>query len=292
MILITGATGHFGKATINFLLEKGVSANEIVALVRDAKSADDFKKEGIGIAIGDYDNYRSLVSAFKGIEKLLFISGNDIQNRDSQHQNIVNAAKETRIKHIVYTSFQSKNETETSPLWLVSKSHLQTEKWLKESGIDYTILKNNLYMDLIPAFVGDQVLDTGIIYLPAGNGKVGAVLRSELAEATANILTTPNHEQQTYDFTNTETFSYQEVAQLISDITGKTIKYVSPEASEYAHTLAQYGVPENVIGLFSSFAIAQSKGELDVVSSTLETLLGRKPTSIYTFLNQVYNLKH
>lgn len=288
MILVTGATGHFGKSTIDFLLQKGISSTNIVALVRDEEKAADLKSQGVVLRIGDYDNYTSLVNAFKGVEKLLFVSGSDIFKRGAQHQNVVTAAKEAGVQHIVYTSFQGKNETESSPLWLVAQSHLQTEVWLKESGMDYTILKNTLYMDFVPAFLGEKVLETGVIYLPAGEGKVGAVLRSEMAEATANILTGTAHEGKTYRFTNNEAFSYQEVAQYLSAITDKTINYIAPTAAEYAHTLTEHGVPADFIGLFSSFAVAQANGELDMVGTDLEQLLGRKPTSVKTFLHQVY----
>ncbi|MCH7409868.1 SDR family oxidoreductase [Belliella sp. DSM 111904] len=288
MILVTGANGHFGNATINFLLEKGVQGNQVSALVRKEESAVEFRNRGVNAVIGDYDNYDSLLNAFKGVDKLLFVSGSDLLNRLSQHQNVINAAKEAGVKHIVYTSISAKNETETSPLWLVVKSHLQTEKWLKESGIDFTILKNNLYMDLIPAFVGEKVLETALIYLPTEDGKVGAVLRSELAEATAKVLIGVDHEGKVYDFSNTEAFSYQEVAKVISDITGKSISYVSPSAEEYAQTLSKYGVPQDFIGLFSSFAVAQAKGELDTTNDNLEKILNRKPTSIKEFLRQVY----
>lgn len=289
MIAVTGATGQFGKSVIDFLLEKGISSTKIIALVRDESKATDLKDKGVELRIGDYDNYASLVNAFKGVEKLLFVSGSDIVKRGTQHQNVVTAAKEAGVQHIVYTSFQGKNETESSPLWLVAQSHLQTEGWLKESGMDHTILKNTLYMDFIPTFIGENVLETGLIYLPAGNGKVGAVLRSEMAEASANILTSSDHVGKTYRFTNHEAISYQEVAQYLSDITGKEINYTSPSAEEYAHTLTGYGVPGDIVGLFSSFAIAQANGELETVGSDLEQLLGRKPTSVKTFLHQVYS---
>lgn len=289
MILVTGATGHFGKSTIDFLLEKGISSTNIVALVRDEEKAADIKSKGVALRIGDYDNYNSLLNAFTGVEKLLFVSGSAILNREAQHQNVVKAAKEAGVKHIVYTSFLGKNETESSPLWLVAQSHLQTEAWLKESGMDYTILKNTLYMDFVPAFLGEKVLETGVIYLPAGTGKVGAVLRSEMAEATATILASSNQAGKTYRFTNSEAFSYQEVAQQLSEITGQTINYLSPTADEYAQTLTALGVPADFIGLFSSFAVAQAKGELELVGSDLEQLLGRKPTSVKTFLTQVYS---
>ncbi|MBA4319683.1 MAG: NAD(P)-dependent oxidoreductase [Flavobacterium sp.] len=289
MILVTGATGHFGKSTIDFLLKKGISSTNIVALVRDEEKADDLKNKEVVVRIGDYDNYNSLVNAFIGVEKLLLVSGSDIIKRGTQHQNVVTAAKEAGVQHIVYTSFQVKNETESSPLWLVTQSHLQTEALLKESGINYTILKNTLYMDFVPAFLGEKVLETGVIYFPAGNGKVGAVLRSEMAEATANILTGSNHIGKTYRFTNHEAFSYQEVAQHLSETTGKIINYISPTADEYAHTLTEHGMPEDFIGFFSSFAVAQAKGELEIVDSDLEQILGRKPTSVKTFLNQIYS---
>jgi NAD(P)H dehydrogenase (quinone) len=223
------------------------------------------------------------------VETLLFVSGSDILNRESQHRNVVIAAKEAGVRHVVYTSFQGNNETDTSPLWMVAKSHLQTEAWLKESGMDHTILKNTLYMDFVPAFIGDQVLETGVIYLPAGQGNVGAVLRSEMAEATAHVLASSDHAGKTYRFTHQEAFSYQDVAQHLSDITGKTIQYISPTADEYAHTLTELGVPAAYIGLFSSFAVAQANGELDTVGSDLERLLGRKPTDVKTFLAQVYS---
>jgi NAD(P)H dehydrogenase (quinone) len=289
MILVTGATGHFGNATINFLLEKGLKASQILALVRDEQSADDLKKRGISIVIGNYDNYASLVSAFKGVEKLLFVSGSDIMKRLSQHENIINAAKEAGVKHIVYTSFQRKDETETSPLWIVAESHIQTEKWLKASAINYTILKNNLYMDFLPGFIGEKVLETGTIYVPAESGKVSAVLRSEMAEAAASILATPGHTGKEYDFTNTEAISYQEIAQVISDASGKMITYISPSIEDYGTTLTKHGVPAEVIGIFSSFATAQAKGELDIVSTDLEELLGRKPLSVKNFLTGLYS---
>lgn len=288
MILVTGATGHFGKLAINFLLEKGVHPNQVLALVRNESSAGDFKEKGVGVVIGDYDNYSTLLSAFQGVEKLLFVSGNDIMNRITQHQNVIRAAKEAGVKHIVYTSFQRRDETEASPLWIVAESHIKTENWLKESGVAYTILKNNLYMDFLPGFIGEQVLETGLVYVPAESGKVSAVLRSEMAEAAAVILATDGHAGKEYNFTNTEAVSYHEMAQIISEVSGKTVNYISPTVDEYEKTLSGYGVPAHVIGIFSSFAVAQAKGELDVVSTDLEALLGRKPLSVRNFLSSLY----
>lgn len=288
MILVTGATGHFGKATLQALLAKGIPAQHITALVRNETAATELTAQGLNTAVADYDDYASLVTAFRGIEKLLFISGSDVLKRLSQHENVINAAIDAGVKHIVYTSFQRKDETEASPLWIVAQSHIQTERWLEQSGIAYTILKNNLYMDFLPGFIEENVLESGVLYVPAGQGKVGAVLRSEMAEAAAVILTTANHEGKVYDFTNTKALSYEEIAITIAAVSGKKINYVSPSEVDYKTVLSHHGVPEEAIGIFASFAIAQAKGELDAESQDLVKLLGRPPLPITDFLKQVY----
>ncbi len=288
MILVTGATGHFGSTSIHFLLQNGIPANRIRAFVRSGHDAENLAQLGIDIAHGDYDDYASMLSALNGVEKLLFVSGSDLVKRLSQHENIVQAAKAAGVKHVVYTSFQRKNESETSPLWLVAQSHIQTEKWLKESGLGVTILKNNLYMDFLPGFIGESVLDSGMIYLPAESGKVGAVLRAEMAEAAAIILTTSGHEGKEYHFTNNEAVSYAEIAQIITTVSAKTIGYTSPTAEVYEQTLLGYGLPPEAVGIFSSFAVAQAQGELDGVSTDLERLLGRKPVAVREFISRVY----
>src|SRR3989304_2606178 len=109
MILVTGATGGLGKAAIEFLLKK-VSADDISALVRNKSKAGDIESKGVQIRYGDYNDYPSLVKAFTGINKLFFISGSDIAGRKAQHLNIIRAAKETGVKHVMYTSFQRKTE--------------------------------------------------------------------------------------------------------------------------------------------------------------------------------------
>lgn len=93
-ILITGATGHFGRDAINHLLKQNFPAKNISALVRDASKAGDLQEKGIDVRTGDYEDYNSLVKAFEGVDKLLFISGSDVIKRVQQHQNVVKAAVE------------------------------------------------------------------------------------------------------------------------------------------------------------------------------------------------------
>lgn len=287
MILVTGATGHFGKATIDHLLNKGVLANTIVALVRDENKAQDLKAKGVQVKIGDYNDYQTLINAFKGIEKLLLVSSSDLEHRTQQQLNAIMAAKEAGVKHIYYTSFERKNETATSPIAGVALSHVDTENALKESGLAYTIFKNNLYMEVFLFFFGDKVLEQGI-YFPAGNTKAGYVLRDDMAEAMANVLVTKGHENKTYSISNANNVSIGDVAETMSKLAGKSVNYFSPSNEEYVSTLTQAGVPTPYIQMFSGFAEAIKQGEFETSQSDLETLLGRKPTSLKTFLQQAY----
>ncbi|WP_337043749.1 SDR family oxidoreductase [Emticicia sp. 17c] len=287
MILITGATGHLGTATIDFLLQKGTPASNIAALVRDEAKAGDLKAKGVSIVTGDYDNYASLTAAFKGIDKLFFVSGNDIAKRSQQHEKVVNAAKEAGVKHILYTSFVRKNETETSPIAQLAKSHIDTEKYLKASGLPYTILRNNIYAEYIPVFIGQQVLETGI-FLPAGDTQVAFTLRSDMAEAFANILTSEGHENQDYLISNTSSVSFHDIAAIISEASGKEVGYVSPSTEAFVDTLTKAGVPAEVIGISVGFAGAFKEGEFASTDTDLEKLLGRKPTSVRQYLTKLF----
>lgn len=288
MILITGANGNFGKATIDFLLEKGTPATDISALVRDDSKAEDLKAKGVHIKIGDYDNYASLVSAFTGVDQLLLISGSDVSNRDQQHENAVKAAKEAGVKHILYTSFERKNETENSPINFIATSHIYTENLIKSSGMTYTIFRNNLYMDILPMFFGENVTETGI-YLPAGETKAAFTLRSDMAEAAANVLRTEGHHNKEYEFSNTENVSLPEVAELLGEVVDKNISYVSPSKEVFVDTLSKAGVPMEYVGMFAGIAEAVKQGEFETAETDLEKLLGRTPTSVKTFLTNVYS---
>lgn len=288
MILITGATGNYGGATIKHLLNKGVAANDIVALVRDENKAQDLKDLGVELRVGDYDNVESMEAAFKGIDQLLFISASDVEKRLPQHENVMQAAKEAGVGHIVYTSFERQNNTASSPIAFVAEAHLRTEELLKESGISHTILRNNLYMDFVPVFIGEQALEQKNIYLPAEEGKAGFVLRDEMAEATAQILINAPKETEILEFSNEENYSYQDVANAITKVTGKEIAYTSPSVEDYTSTLLGLNVPEGYVHMFAGFAKAQADGELAVSSTTINDLLGRKATTLEEFVRTVY----
>lgn len=290
MILVTGATGNLGGSVIDSLLKKGYPSTNIVALVRNEEKAEDLLNKGVGLRTGDYDNYDLLVTAFAGVEKLLLVSGTDVVNRGKQHENVIKAAKEAGVKHILYTSFERKNDTETSPLALLAKSHIDTENLLKEIGLTYTIFRNNFYLDNLPMFFGEQVLETGI-FLPAGDKEGAFALRNDMAEAIANVLTSEGHDNKEYSLSNTENVSIQDLAEDLSEIVGKKINYVSPTQEVYIEALKSANVPEQYIGMFSAFAEGIKQNEFEIITNDLENLLGRKPMTAKAFLKEVYASK-
>ncbi len=290
MILVTGATGKFGSKAIEHLLNNGVDASDIAGMARDAEKAQNLVDKGVELRIGDYTDYDSMVNAFQNVDKLLLISSNDkkIENRTAQHINAIKAAKTAGVKHIVYTSFVRKPDFEDSAIALFQDSHVKTEQFLIDSGIDYTILQNGIYLEMIPIFAGEKVAETGVIMLPAQKGKASWVLREELAEAAAHVLTTESHENKSYPLTNTESTSFDEIARELSGKLGKDIHYQSPPVDEFQSTLKQFGVPELYIGMFTMWAVAQAQGVLDFKDATLESFLGRKPTTTKQFIDQIY----
>ena len=287
-ILVTGVTGHLGRAVLDKLLAK-VPASNVKVLVRDVAKAEAFKPLGVEIAIGTYDDKASLVAAFQDTDKLYFVSGNDVANRAIQHENVVKAATEAKVGHVIYTSFQRRNESETGPLAVIAATHLLAENLLKASGLKYTFLQHALYAEVIPMFVGDRVLETGIIFQPAGDGKTTFALRDDMAEAGVAVLTGEGHENRSYEISGSKALSYADIAAIISAASGKQVTYVSPTVEEFKAELTKAGVPEIYIGLFVGFSGAIKDGEFAEVSGDLEKLIGRKSGSVEAYIKETYS---
>ncbi|MDF0705678.1 SDR family oxidoreductase [Flagellimonas okinawensis] len=291
-ILITGATGGLGGATARFLKDR-INVADIAVLVRDKESdkAKALAELGFDLRIADYDNLDGLKEAFKGIETLYFVSASDIGKRIPQHKNVVEAAKASQVKHILYTSTVRKDESTEAPLFAVVDAHVKTEEWIKESGITYTILRHNLYAEVIPMFLGEkeQLLQSKTIYLPTGDGKTSFVPRKDFAEAEAIILSdTSNYENKILEFNGSEQTSFEDVSKLLSTTLDETIDYVSPEVDEFKKTMASYQLPEDIIGMLTMFSLGIANGEFDQKSDDLEKVLGRKTQSISDFLEGSY----
>ncbi|PKP08264.1 MAG: NAD(P)-dependent oxidoreductase [Bacteroidetes bacterium HGW-Bacteroidetes-4] len=287
--LIAGSTGNLGSATIDFLIKKN-QINNIVALARNEEKAQVLKAKGVEVRLGDYDDYASLLNATKGIDTMLLISSSEVaKSRAEQHINAIKAAKENGVKHIIYTGFLRTHDDPSSPLWFIAKDHVETENYLKESGISYTLFENGYYMDMLMGFVGEKILETKTLFVPAGNGKVNFVLRNEIAEALANVLTTRGHENKVYNIGNEQPVSFAEIAEIISTQSGESIQYVSPEPETYTKTLISYGVPEMWAKMSTAFAVAFAANTMNVPTTDLTKLLGRKPTEVKTYLSTLFS---
>jgi len=292
MILVTGATGNFGSKAIAHLLKKGIVAKDIAALVRSKDNIKSLEEQGVDIRIGNYDDVDSLVKAFAGVDKMLLVSSSDrgaMENRTRHHMNAMKAAQEANVKHLVYTSFVRKEGHENSAIADFQHSHVASEKFLKESGITYTILQNGIYQEMILAFAGEKVAETGIILFPAQDGKASWVLRDELAEAAVNVLLTKGHENKTYNLTNNTSEGFEQIAAYLSEVLRKEVRYHTPDAGTFKVLLEKSGVPEMYIGMFIMWSTAVAEGMMDVEDNVLESLLGRKPTSVKEFIGKVYN---
>lgn len=291
MILVTGATGQFGSKVVSHLLKKGIEPEGISVLVRDADQALVLKEKGIKINIGDYTDFTTLEKAFQDVDKLLLVSSNNrdsFDNRTLHHKNVIEAAKKSNVRHIIYTSFVRKEDYQESAIAEFQNSHLESEKYLKESGIDYTILQNGIYAEMILAFVGNKVVETDTIYFPAEDGKASWVLREELAEAAAHVLITNGHENKSYTLTNNEIIGFNDIAKFIADATGKQITYTTPNIEEFKVVMTKAGVPEMYIDMFIMWGSALAQKTMDAADDTLARFLDRNPTSVSQFITNIY----
>lgn len=286
-ILVTGATGQLGKVVTEELLKRTAAA-DIAVLVRDPEKAAALQAKGVKVLKGDYNDYNSLVAAFQGIDKLYFISGTDVTGRIHQHENVVNAAVAAKVKHVFYTSYQHQEEVGASAVGIIAEAHLATEKYLKASGLAYTILAHALYADVLPMFLGEKVLESGTIFLPAGDGKAPYATRYDMGVAGAILLLGAGHENKTYHLAADTSYTFGDIAQQLSELSGKPVQYIPASTADFTAQLTQAGVPVEGIHTLAGFSEAIAQGEFDFPDTTLEQLLGRKPETLKDFLKTVY----
>ncbi|SDH47922.1 SDR family oxidoreductase [Mucilaginibacter gossypii] len=286
-ILITGATGHLGKATIEFLLRQGVHADQIVAFARDISKATYLTEKGIEVRIGSFDDRDSLDKATQGIETVLLVSGLD-KNRLEQHKNVADLSKKNGVKRIVYTGVAIK-DVDTSLNNPTMEDHFKTEEYISKNNLTYTFLRNSFYADAVKLFAGEHAIDSGI-FLPTGDGKIPFAFRLDLAEATAKVLTQNGHENKTYELTGGAMYSFTDVANILSDLSGKTVTYTDADEKTYPDTLRLYGVPEPAIAILSGFSADVKRGQFAIESNDLERILERKPRDLKSVIKEVYSL--
>ncbi|HIB47753.1 MAG TPA: SDR family oxidoreductase [Flavobacteriaceae bacterium] len=268
---ITGATGQLGQLVVQKLKDKNPDA-KLVALVRNPDKA---KPLGIEAKAFDYEQPEALPKALEDIDRLVFISGSKIGKRETQHKNVINAAKQAQVKQIAYTSLL---HADTSSM-ILAPEHLATEKMLQDSGIPHTILRNGWYTENYTAGL-KQAVEQGAIIGSAGDGKISSATREDYAEAIAETIINDDHTGKTYELAGDQTFTMQDLAAEVSKQTGKNIEFVNLPEAEYAQKLQEIGLPEGMAKAFASLDYSASKNDLHDESGELARLINRPTTSL------------
>lgn len=279
--LVTGASGQLGRRVVELLLEAGTPPASIIATTRAPEKLADFAARGVVVRPASFDDPASLVQAFRGAHRLLLIS-TDIfgEPRRTQHRNAVQAAQEAGVSHVVYTSLT--NPDPGSPITL-APDHWATEQALRASTMNWTFLRNNVYADgqvdtLARAVAFGQLANA------VGAGKIGYVTREDCARAAAVVLASDSYQGQVLDITGPEAISQPELAQIATELSGKPVTYAPLPPETYSQILLGAGLPQPVVDLIVSFDVAGAQGYLDLTTSTVEQLTGRKPTSVRELL--------
>lgn len=280
-ILITGATGMLGTKVVQALLER-VPTEQLAVSVRDPAKAERFKEQGIEIRQADYEDPASLEEAFTGIDRLLLISSQgDDETRIRQHSNVIYAAEQTGVGLLVYTSI-SKAETSSLP---VAEVHRQTEAAIIKSGIPYTFLRNNWYVENeIPVI--KNVLAGGPVLTAAESGRVGWVPRVDYAEAAAAVLASGKHINKTYELSGVPS-SYADMARELTSILGRRVIVRNVDDKTYQEVLIANGTPDVMAEFSLDIQRAIRKGDLDVESADLPYLMGRPAISLKQSLTEI-----
>jgi len=283
MYAVTGSTGNFGTLAIQSFLKQGILASSITALARNEAKTKDLKAKGVNVRIADYNDKASLVSALRGVDRLLIISGSEVGQRAAQHHNIIEAAKSAGIKRIAYTSI-TQASTSKNPL---ASEHKATEEELKASGIDYTILRNNWYLE---NFAGDiaGAKQSGIIAAAVKNGKVGSALRSEYAEAAVRALSGEGHAGKTYELGGLP-WSYEEFAEAVSTVIGRPVRFKTITEAEKKAALLGFGLPNGMAEFYAKLDTSIEDGTLSFHSDDFIKLLGREPSSLVEGIRKIAN---
>lgn len=284
-IVVTGATGHLGNLVIRHLLNKGVPAGDIAVSVRNPEKAAAFAALGIEVRHGDYDDAASLEKAFAGAAKLLLISSSSLDDtlRIRQHATAVEAAKKAGAGHIVYTGLAFAEKLQTG----LENVHLATEHALRTTGIPFTVLRNGFYTDLFANDSLRAIVERGEIVTSAGRGKVNSATRNDLALAAAAVLTGEGHENRVYELASPSPWTFDELAEAVSEVSGKPVKHRSVSAEEAVQDMVRAGVPEGA-AQFQAHVIyrAIAEGQLGYASEDLKNLIGSAITPIKETVRQ------
>jgi uncharacterized protein YbjT (DUF2867 family) len=269
-IAVTGASGNLGGRVARELAVRGVQQRLIV---RDATRAP--KLPGTETAVASYEDTEAMAKALTGASVLFLVSGHENPERISVHRSAIEGARLAGVERIVYTSFMGAAPNAT---FTYARDHSATEEAVRSAGINLTSMRNALYADVAPWFVGDD----GVIRAPAGHGRVAWVARADVARLAAVLLTEVGHEGQIYDVSGPHAIDLYETARILTKATRRAITYHA-ETIDEART-SRAGNPDWLVDGWIGSYQALETGEGSVTSHTIEHLTGQAPMSFSEFL--------
>ena len=231
MILITGATGKTGSATAKSLGEKG---ERFRALIRNEEKKEGLESIGGEVVIGSIENTEVVNQSMQGVKTVLVL----LPNSESQlalEKQLVDSAKQAGVERIVKMSSIEATPDATSP---IPKLHLESEEYIKQSGLAWTMIKPNFYMQNLLASAG-TIKEQGKIFLPMGEGKTGMIDTNDVGNVLAKVLSEDGHESMNHEITGPEILSFYEVAEIFSKALGNQVDYVDVPMDAYKETLGQ-----------------------------------------------------
>ena len=282
MIILTGATGQLGAAIAARLLETQLNLRFGVS-TRDPEQAESLARRGVRVRRGDYDDPASLRHAFEGASQVLLISSNTTTGSPlPQHRNVIEAAKAVGAGRIIYTSHMAAGGDSLFP---PMRNHAATEEMLRESGLEFTSLRNGFYADSGLQFMGDFA-KTGKIVGPK-DGAVGWTTHDDLAAIAAVALTQAGAlDGITPPLTASKSLDLADLAALASEITGETIERVVADDEEFRAGVIARGAPAKRVEIAMGFYAASRNDEFAATDPALARLLNRAPTSMHKFLRE------
>ncbi|WP_394138866.1 SDR family oxidoreductase [Cytobacillus oceanisediminis] len=282
-LLVTGATGKLGSTVVESLL-KSVPASQLAVSVRNPEKAEGLSSQGVEVRHGDFDHPKTLDTAFAGIDRLLIISADgDNETRIRQHTNAVEAAKRAGVKFIAYTSLANATESKN----LMAPPHVATEAAIVNTGIPYSFLRNNWYLENEIESIKGALAGAPWV-TSAGEGKVGWALQQDYAEAAATVLIGEGHENTVYELSG-PLLTQEELVKVLGLVLGKEIPVQQVNDETYAEIMKGLGLPDFVITIVVGIQESIRNGSLEVESNDFEKVLGRPVTPVNEALTQIVN---
>lgn len=274
-LAVTGSTGVLGGMVARGLAEAGFSQR---LLVRDAGRAPQLPDSPAVVA--GYADAAGSRSALQGTKTLFMVSASEAEDRLQQHCTFVDAAAEAGVQHIVYTSFFGAGPACTFTL---GRDHYATEQRIRDSGMAFTFLRDNFYLDFLPVLAGED----GVIRGPAGDGVMAAVAREDIARCAVAVLRDPAvHAGFTYNLTGPEDISLGQAAEVLTAATDRTVTFHNETVEEAYGSRAHYGAPKWQVDAWVSTYTAIAAGELAGTTADVRGLTGKDPLSLTEFVKQ------